>query len=160
MMRRSKDLNTKKVLPKPAAHNQAAPLSEAAAASAEKQQAKIAKARRPGALKAGSDKRRTMAERLSRELEGVRSLLREALEQYDMRLNSRLASLQSVMRGEANVDEGRLLPSAKRMTSMLEDIRKLKVKPKKGRAKDLLRLEELVDSLQEVIIRDFRENQE
>jgi len=154
MMRRSKDLNTKEVLSKPAAHNQAAPPSEAAAASAEKQEAKTAKARRPGASKAGSDKRRTMAERLSRELEGVRSLLREALEQYDMRLNSKLASLQSVMRGEANVDEGRLLPSAKRMTSMLEDIRKLKVKPKKGRAKSLLRLEELVDSLQEIIIRD------
>jgi hypothetical protein len=64
------------------------------------------------------------------------------------RLDGELAILARGLAGEGVSGDPPNVPRAPILSSMLADIQALKVKPKKGRVKDLGRIEALLESLQ------------
>jgi hypothetical protein len=63
------------------------------------------------------------------------------------RLDGELVGLSRWLAGEGLSGERPTLPRTTVLSDMLIDIQTLKVKPKKGRVKDLARIEALVESL-------------
>ena len=81
------------------------------------------------------------------ELHTLRLQAQDAVEQYTLRVNAQLAEVLRLAEGEGAAGEKpRRLP-AKLAAAMLAQLRDLKLKPKKGRAKDLVRIQELVEEL-------------
>lgn len=95
----------------------------------------------------GKAHRESMAAELALELNRVRSALRESSEQLVARLDGELAALGLYLNGQGVPEEKPLLPPARVLSQMLAETKALKVKPKKGRVKDLGRMEALLDSL-------------
>jgi hypothetical protein len=83
-------------------------------------------------------------EELRRELESLRSALKQVVEQYSLRVGGQLAELVAALPHNAG-DRARM--SAKAMREMLGKLRSTKLKPAKGRTKDLTRIARLVDWL-------------
>jgi hypothetical protein len=90
------------------------------------------KARHAGRLKAG--------------LLALRTTLQEVQEHYSVRTNGLLVQMMQVVEPPEG-SEHPVLPSRKTVDRMLEAIQGLKVKPKKGRGKDLQRLQDLLEAL-------------
>jgi hypothetical protein len=81
------------------------------------------------------------------ELHTLRLQAQDAVEQYTLRVNAQLAEVLRLAEGEGTAGEKpRRLP-AKLAAAMLARLRDVKLKPKKGRAKDLVRIQELVEEL-------------
>ena len=120
-----------------------APGGHKAAESAPKGKAKTA-----GAESAEADgRRRKLGLAAAEELQAARGLLREAGEAVQVRLDAELAAMASYLRGEELEGERPRLPSPRTLADMVEACRALKVKPKKGRVKDLARIEALLKAL-------------
>lgn len=85
---------------------------------------------------------------MSQELAKLRPILREIGTALLDRLDGELAFLSRGLAGEGLADESPGLPHVPVLSRMLADIQALKVKPKKGRVKDLGRIEALLESLQ------------
>jgi hypothetical protein len=101
-----------------------------------------------GRAKAQSEPRRdALAAELALELGRVRSALKEASEQLVARLDGELAALTLYLNGHSLEEEAPVLPPARVLSQMLAEARDLKVKPKKGRVKDMGRIEALLGSL-------------
>jgi hypothetical protein len=82
-----------------------------------------------------------------RELVKLRLLLKEVGTNCLDRLDGELAGLALSLAGENLPGDPAVLPNPSILKNMLADIRALKAKPKKGRAKDLRRVEALLESL-------------
>ncbi|NOZ27160.1 MAG: hypothetical protein GXP39_03780 [Chloroflexi bacterium] len=102
----------------------------------------------------GSSSRSVDEERLRRELvaelDKVRADLRESVAMFRMRLEGRITQVQEAVSSPDLMSED--LDKEARveaLTAMLEAIRSLRVKPEKGRRRDLKRFEALVDALAE-----------
>jgi hypothetical protein len=81
------------------------------------------------------------------ELHTLRLQAQDAVEQYTLRVNAQLAEVLRIAEGEGAAGEKpRRLP-AKLAAAMLARLRDVKLKPKKGRGKDLVRIQELVEEL-------------
>lgn len=103
---------------------------------------------RGGRAKAdGKPRRDTLAAELALDLGRVRAALKEASEQLVVRLDGELAALTLYLNGHGVEEEAPVLPPARVLSQMLAEARALKVKPKKGRVKDMGRIEALLDSL-------------
>ncbi len=85
---------------------------------------------------------------MSLELVKLRPILKEIGTALLDRLDGELAALSRGLAGEVLPDDTPTLPRAPTLSGMLADIQALKVKPKKGRVKDLGRIEALLESLQ------------
>ena len=106
------------------------------------------KAKAAGAGSAAADgRRRKLGLAVAEELQATRGLLREAGEAVLVRLDAELAAMASYLRGEELEGERPRLPSPRTLAAMVEECRALKVKPKKGRVKDLARIEALLKAL-------------
>lgn len=93
--------------------------------------------------KRGEELRRALAI----ELHTLRLQAQDAVNQYSLRINGRIAEILAAVEGEAAAGEkARRLP-AKAAAAVLAELRLVKVKPHKGRAKDLVRIQELVEAL-------------
>ncbi len=90
-------------------------------------------------------KRALLAAELAAEIQGLRPVLKDMLEIYRSRVDGQLAGLCEVLAGLDG--SGSPLPPAKIEARMLEAVRALKIKARKGRAKDLARIEELANVL-------------
>jgi len=77
----------------------------------------------------------------------LRPILKESGTALLDRLDGELAGLSRWLMGEGLSGDRPILPRAPVLFDMLADIQTLKVKPKKGRVKDLARIEALVESL-------------
>ncbi len=120
-----------------------APGRKKAAAPAPKGKTKAA-----GAESAAADgRRRKLGLTVAEELQATRGLLRETGEAALVRLDAELAAMASYLRGEELEGERPRLPSPRTLAAMVEACRALKVKPKKGRVKDLARIEALLKAL-------------
>ncbi|MSS73439.1 MAG: hypothetical protein EXS64_18410 [Candidatus Latescibacteria bacterium] len=86
----------------------------------------------------GRDARKSMDIELNR----LRSLFREIVENYATKVEGEIAQLQEVMQ-EHGEERGR----EEAIQAMLTSIRQLKVKPEKGRLKDLKRIHDLVQEM-------------
>jgi hypothetical protein len=88
---------------------------------------------------------------LARDVERARSLVREVGEAVCARLEGRAAALVQVLTGEG-LQEAPVLPPAERLKRLRRAAAGLKVKPPKGRVKDLARLEALFEVLEEALL--------
>jgi hypothetical protein len=101
-----------------------------------------------GRRKAG---RREMGRELARELLKLRPLLREVSAAVQERLDGQLAGLALMLAGEDLHGDPPPLPEGRVLESLLSEVRHLKVKPRKGRVKDLARLDAFLKALAERI---------
>ncbi len=85
-------------------------------------------------------------EELARELKHLRGLLREAGENFILR---REGEIEAIISNLDAVPPGKLRAEA---PGLLHEIHSLKVKPEKGRLKDLKGLTELIEILEERVI--------
>ena len=88
---------------------------------------------------------------LVREIKYLRSVAKDVVDRYSLRV---YASLVNIVRILESSDRKRLAarkPSDNTMREMLSCVRSLKVKPKKGRAKDLARIEIIVKKLDDFL---------
>ncbi len=90
-------------------------------------------------------KRAVLASELAAEIQGLRPVLKDIIEIYKSRVDGQLAGLCEVFQEAGGAENG--LPSAKIEARMIEAVRALKVKARKGRVKDLARIEELANRL-------------
>jgi hypothetical protein len=88
-----------------------------------------------------------MSREVSQELLKLRPLLRDVGSALLDRLDGELVGLASSLGGESLHGNAPALPETAVLSEMLTDIQALKVKPKKGRLKDLRRLEALLEAL-------------
>ena len=91
--------------------------------------------------------RRELAQQVSQELVKLRPILKDVGTALLDRLDGELAGLSRSLAGEGLSGDHPNLPPAPILSGMLADIQALKVKPKKGRVKDLGRIEVLLESL-------------
>jgi hypothetical protein len=91
--------------------------------------------------------RQEMGRQASQELAKIRPILKDIGSALVDRMDGELAGLARSLAGEDVHGERPVLPQAPVLIAMLADIKALKVKPKKGRVKDLGRLETLLESL-------------
>lgn len=88
--------------------------------------------------------RQELGRQVAVELSKVRSVLKEVGSGVVDRLDGEAASLALFLDGDSLPGEKALLPSARTLTAMAAAFGGLKVKPKKGRVKDLARIELLL----------------
>jgi len=96
-------------------------------------------------IKKAPAKRAALAVELAAEVQGLRPVLRDIIEIYKSRVDGQLAGLCEVFQEAGGAENG--LPPAKIEARMIEAVRALKVKARKGRVKDLARIEELASAL-------------
>jgi len=87
------------------------------------------------------------ADRIQAALLSLRGTLKEIQEQYSVRTNGLLVQMMQIADPPDDARERPALPSRKAMEQMLEMVKALKVKPKKGRGKDLQRIQDLLEAL-------------
>jgi hypothetical protein len=97
--------------------------------------------------RAQSPTRPELAQQVARELAKLRPVLRNIGTALLDRLDGELAGLERSLNGEDVSGERPVLPHTPVLSAMLADIQTLKLKPKKGRLKDLGRIEVLLESL-------------
>jgi hypothetical protein len=91
--------------------------------------------------------RQRLGRQISLELLKLRPVVKEAGTTLLDRLDGDLAGLALALSGETLHGESSLLPRPPVLSAMLANIKAVKVKPKKGRVKDLWRIEALLESL-------------
>lgn len=77
----------------------------------------------------------------------MRTATQEVVEQVNLRLTAQLAEASRRLAGNGGPDAPPRAISAKVTGTMLATMRKLRLKPKKGRLKDLARIERTIDKL-------------
>jgi hypothetical protein len=85
------------------------------------------------------------------ELRTLRGQLEVMSESYRLRVAGQLAELLRIIEGDEDLGQQPQHLTLKAAQSVLQRIEKLDFKPKRGRAKDFARLEELVVELTELI---------
>jgi hypothetical protein len=93
-----------------------------------------------------AERRRALNDDLRREIQALRETVAEMLGNFKLNVDAELAVLVAAVSGQNGQEEGKWL-SASTAEEMLEQIRELEIKPAKGRAKDLQRVQKLVDGL-------------
>ena len=91
--------------------------------------------------------REGLSRQISVELLKLRPTLKDVGAALLDRLDGELAGLAHALNGDGLPGESRVLPRLPVLSAMLADIQVLKVKPNKGRVKDLRRIEALLESL-------------
>lgn len=95
----------------------------------------------------GKPSRRDLGRQVSQELLKLRPLFKDIGSALMHRLDGELAGLAHTLNGGGISGEAPVLPQSPILIAMLDDIRALKLKPRKGRVKDLWRIEALLESL-------------
>jgi len=120
------------------------------AAQGDKVRGKTPKRKAPAKKKAKAPEkppkvsRQELGRQVAVELSKVRSILKEVGSGVVDRLDGEAASLALFLDGDSLPGEKALLPSARTLTAMAVAFGGLRVKPKKGRVKDLARIELLL----------------
>ena len=91
--------------------------------------------------------RQELRQEVVQELSKLRSLLKDVGMNCLDRLDGELAGLALSLAGESLPGDPPVLPNPSVLKAMLADIRAFRVKPKKARAKDLRRIEDLLKLL-------------
>ncbi|HEU4561373.1 MAG TPA: hypothetical protein VFS20_26200 [Longimicrobium sp.] len=90
-----------------------------------------------------------MVRTVAGEVEALRPVLEEAVQQYELRITAQLVEIVRALHAQSSAVPR--LPSVKTTSAMLQAIRSVELKPARGRAKDLVRLHELVAELTELL---------
>ena len=84
------------------------------------------------------------------ELNGLPAVLKEITARFTINARARLAEITSALEGKGFAGEQPKPASKKKVKEMLAAVRKLKLKPDKGRGKDIARVERLLEQLVEI----------
>ena len=87
------------------------------------------------------------SEELVREIEYLRSVARDVADRYSLKVHAQLANIVRILKASNRKGRRVRKPNGKTLCEMLSRICSLKVKPKKGRAKDLVRIEAIAKKL-------------
>lgn len=87
---------------------------------------------------------------LIRELKYLKLVLQDILTKYTLKVNSTLLTLLAEIESVQKRKSSSKSFKEKTILKMLSMIRSLKIKPQKGRGKDLLRIEELLKKLSDL----------
>lgn len=98
-----------------------------------------------------SRRRIELAQSLVLEIQQLRGAVRRTVDGYERRMDAQLAEVLRQLQGGPPGDDAPRVPSVKAAEGMIRAIRRTEVKPPKGRAKDLVRLQELVAELTELL---------
>jgi len=90
-------------------------------------------------------------EELVREIEYLRSITKDVVDRYSLRVYSCLMDIMRILKSPNRKTQTVKKPNDKTMRVMLSCARSLKVKPKKGRAKDLVRIETIARKLDDLM---------
>jgi hypothetical protein len=120
-----------------------------AAESTKKQSAPATKCPRPSAVEDKAAARQKAAAELAAELKKLRAELRESIKQVSQRIDNRIADTLRVLGKKHAPGEPGGLPGAKTTAQMAKKLRALKIKPGKGRLKDIANIERMVDKIAE-----------
>ncbi len=120
---------------------------DAAAAGTDKGQAPDPAKKRAKRERKPKAKRTEVAREVAQELHKLRPVMREIGGTLLDRLDGQLAGLALYLEGQSLPLERTPLPPGRALAAMLAAVKALKNKPKKGRAKDLARIEALLESL-------------
>jgi hypothetical protein len=96
-------------------------------------------------------KKEKIAAEVAKELQGLRSVTQEVIDQLEIRVGAEIADLVRIFGNEEIAGEKHPLPSAQVETQLLARLRALKVKPQKGRIKDLCRIAEILTEIRAVL---------
>lgn len=105
----------------------------------------------PRKLVDAPSRRRQLQAKLDRELAGLRAAFEEAVEQFEMKIQSRLADLQDVIQ---QPHEGKPPIPLATLDHCIKAFQGLKLKPAKGRLKDLVAMAEVVAELRLLLKRE------
>lgn len=100
-------------------------------------------------------KRQKIKKILVAQLYGLRSELSEILERYSSNTNAKITGFIEMFNTSEEAD-GQETPKieTKKLKAVVKKIDDIKLKPKKGRAKDLERIEEILDKMDDVLQSD------
>ena len=90
-------------------------------------------------------------EELIREIKYLRSMTKDVAGRYSLRINASLVNITRVLESPDRKRKAVKKPADKTVREMLACVRSLKVKPKKGRAKDLVRIESIAKKLDDLL---------
>lgn len=113
---------------------------------------KARKTARSVAPRPGTEKRREEMERLHAELAGLRGAFVEVTEQFSLKLQGRITKLQGRVMGLGKAGQTAPPLPASTATQALALLAALKLKPRKGRLKDLAKIAEAVDLLRKLLM--------
>jgi hypothetical protein len=85
--------------------------------------------------------------KLVQELHALRSTIDVIIDHYGMNVKARVEEMLRTLEGKDVIGEDQPHPDKKAIEKMLLKVRDMKVKPKKGRLKDLKRIGALLDEL-------------
>ena len=88
---------------------------------------------------------------LVREIKYLRSVAKDVIDRYSLKINASLAEIVRILESSDSKRLAVRKPNDNTMREMLSCVRSLKVKPKKGRAKDLARIEIIVKKLDDFL---------
>jgi hypothetical protein len=82
-----------------------------------------------------------------RELALLRVRVDEVAEQYGLGVKARIDEIVHLLAGTGAPEAGHVLPEPRTLEKLAQKMKKLTAKPQKGRAKDLKKIQDLVDAL-------------
>ena len=89
------------------------------------------------------------AAELASEIKKLRTTLKEIVKQVSLRIDSRIADTLRILEKKQAPGEPCNLPGAKTTTRMAKKLRALKIKPCKGKLKDIAHIERMVEKIAE-----------
>lgn len=95
-------------------------------------------------------RRKALNEKLAAELRRMQDDLHTMTERFDIRVGAALNELLARLDGDDSIDQKSRPATIRTAQAMLDAIDSTKIRAKKGRAKDLARLEDLVKRLREM----------
>jgi hypothetical protein len=84
---------------------------------------------------------------LKQELLSLRSDFELIIEKYSLNVKARLEELIGILEQKEAGEEAREIPGNKTLDRLIETLRNLKLKPGKGRGKDIKRIQSALDQL-------------
>ena len=88
---------------------------------------------------------------LIREIKYLRSVVKDVVGRYSLRVHACLVGIVRILESPNRKIQQVRKPNDKTMREMLSCIRSLKVKPKKGRAKDIVRIETIIKKMDKLM---------
>lgn len=95
-------------------------------------------------------RKQEIAREIVLELQAMRGGLEELVQAYTARVDGQIATAARQLEQGVMGESERELPSTKSLNKLLRELRDTKLKPRKGRAKDLKRMENVADALSEL----------
>jgi len=97
------------------------------------------------------NKKLDRAEELKQELHALRSNFERIIESYSLNVKAQIGEMIEILEQKMENDEKVPVPKRKELEALIDTVQQLKLKPEKGRKKDLNRIQRVLDELSSVL---------